>query len=164
MILLLGGTGYLNGCVPAFFNCEGVDFIAFSRAEQGYTQPDVLEAWMKEKKPSFLINAAGYTGKPNVDACEVDKANCLFGNPVLSGFLEAFAPSLACRGGMSPVLKKGYPLNVSLTYECTLDIWIHKSLKLRNYLGSFLQVIGSRVKDDEEKQKKTGLVTPGRWM
>jgi dTDP-4-dehydrorhamnose reductase len=30
-----------------------------------------------------LINAAGYTGKPNVDACETDKANCLFGNAIL---------------------------------------------------------------------------------
>jgi hypothetical protein len=26
------------------------------------------------KKPEFVINAAGYTGKPNVDACELDKA------------------------------------------------------------------------------------------
>jgi dTDP-4-dehydrorhamnose reductase len=32
-----------------------------------------------------LINSAGYTGKPNVDACETDKTNCLFGNAILPG-------------------------------------------------------------------------------
>jgi dTDP-4-dehydrorhamnose reductase len=32
-----------------------------------------------------LINAAGYTGKPNVDACESNRAECLFGNAVLPG-------------------------------------------------------------------------------
>jgi dTDP-4-dehydrorhamnose reductase len=31
----------------------------------------------------FVINAAGYTGKPNVDACELDKAGTLAGNTLL---------------------------------------------------------------------------------
>jgi dTDP-4-dehydrorhamnose reductase len=38
-------------------------------------------------KPEFLINAAGYTGKPNVDACELHKAECLFGNGVFPGIV-----------------------------------------------------------------------------
>ena len=41
----------------------------------------------------FLINAAGYTGKPNVDACELHKADCLMGNAVLPGII-AQAPLL----------------------------------------------------------------------
>ena len=33
---------------------------------------------IRETKPTFLINAAGYTGKPNVDACEKHKADWPF--------------------------------------------------------------------------------------
>jgi UDP-glucose 4,6-dehydratase len=37
---------------------------------------------------NYLINAAGYTGKPNVDACELDKASTLLGNAVLPGIIR----------------------------------------------------------------------------
>ena len=36
-----------------------------------------------------MINAAGYTGKPNVDACEINKSECLFGNSVLPGRIRS---------------------------------------------------------------------------
>ena len=35
-----------------------------------------------------MINSAGYTGKPNVDACEIYKADCLLGNAVLPGVIR----------------------------------------------------------------------------
>jgi dTDP-4-dehydrorhamnose reductase len=38
---------------------------------------------LKTRKPEFVINAAGYTGKPNVDACELAKADTLMGNALL---------------------------------------------------------------------------------
>jgi dTDP-4-dehydrorhamnose reductase len=31
-------------------------------------------------RPDLVVNAAGYTGKPNVDACEADKGKCIHGN------------------------------------------------------------------------------------
>ena len=31
---------------------------------------------------------AGFTGKPNVDACELTKNKCLFGNAVLPGIIH----------------------------------------------------------------------------
>jgi dTDP-4-dehydrorhamnose reductase len=40
----------------------------------------LLLEFLKAKKPEFVINAAGYTGKPNVDACELHKADTLQGN------------------------------------------------------------------------------------
>ena len=39
--------------------------------------------FLKAKKPGFVINAAGYTGKPNVDACELARADTLAGNTLL---------------------------------------------------------------------------------
>src|SRR6185312_2877349 len=44
-----------------------------------------LTELLRREKPEFLINAAGYTGKPNVDACELHKSECLMGNAVLPG-------------------------------------------------------------------------------
>nr|ART39327.1 H204 [uncultured bacterium] len=45
-----------------------------------YTHFDTLLAYLRETRPAFLINAAGYTGKPNVDACETARADTLQGN------------------------------------------------------------------------------------
>jgi len=42
-----------------------------------------LWALLKAKKPEFVVNAAGYTGKPNVDACEIARADTLAGNTLL---------------------------------------------------------------------------------
>jgi dTDP-4-dehydrorhamnose reductase len=43
---------------------------------------------IEDRSPTFLINAAGYTGKPNVDACELHKSECLAGNAVLPGTIR----------------------------------------------------------------------------
>jgi len=48
-----------------------------------YTQFDILFDYVHQMRPSFIINAAGYTGKPNVDACELAKADTLAGNTLL---------------------------------------------------------------------------------
>ena len=43
-----------------------------SRSVIDYTNLDELRSLLNDVKPRFLINAAGYTGKPNVDACELN--------------------------------------------------------------------------------------------
>jgi len=48
-----------------------------------YTRFDLLLELLRARRPRFLINAAGYTGKPNVDACESDRAGTLAGNALL---------------------------------------------------------------------------------
>lgn len=48
---------------------------------------EALHKRIQELSPDILINCAGYTGKPNVDACELDKASCLSGNAVLPGII-----------------------------------------------------------------------------
>ncbi len=66
----------------------GVAHRSVSRRECDYTQVEPLAALIRDAKATFLINAAGYTGKPNVDACERDKAACLAGNAVLPGVIR----------------------------------------------------------------------------
>lgn len=85
MFIVLGATGYLGSYFVKYLQKEGEEVSGLSRSEIDYTDRDQLISFLSENKPKFLINAAGYTGKPNVDACESDKAECLFGNAVLPG-------------------------------------------------------------------------------
>jgi dTDP-4-dehydrorhamnose reductase len=85
MIYLLGGSGYVGQAYQQFLSRKGIAFKSIARAQFDYANPAALTAALRADKVSFLINAAGYTGKPNVDACETDKTNCLFGNAVLPG-------------------------------------------------------------------------------
>src|SRR5437870_7244599 len=80
MILLLGATGYIGQAFSQALRERAQPFTALSRKEVDYTQYDVLLRFLREVKPDFLINAAGYTGKPNVDACETARADTLAGN------------------------------------------------------------------------------------
>jgi len=85
MIYLLGGSGYVGQAYQALLSRKGISFRNLQRSELDYSDPAVLTSALRAGKPEFLINAAGYTGKPNVDACELHKAECLFGNAVLPG-------------------------------------------------------------------------------
>jgi len=64
---------------------RGIAFRSLYRSDVDYCDLGVLRAALLRDRPEFLINAAGYTGKPNVDACEIHKAECLMGNAVLPG-------------------------------------------------------------------------------
>src|SRR5215216_6093956 len=87
MIYLLGGSGYVGHAYQALLASKGIRFRNLRRSETDYTNPKVLTAALKADRVDFLINAAGYTGKPNVDACELHKTDCLFGNAVLPGLI-----------------------------------------------------------------------------
>ena len=87
MIYLLGGSGYVGHAYQALFTRKGIPFRNLRRAELDYTNRDVLRAALLRERPEFLLNAAGYTGKPNVDACELHRHECLFGNAVLPGIV-----------------------------------------------------------------------------
>lgn len=86
--LLLGGTGYVGTAFQEYLTREGKEFRVASRREVDYTDRETLIKLIQETQPDFLINAAGYTGKPNVDACEIHKADCLTGNAVLPGVIR----------------------------------------------------------------------------
>ncbi|MGD0812257.1 MAG: sugar nucleotide-binding protein [Verrucomicrobiota bacterium] len=80
MIILLGGTGYVGGQFARTLQERGIPFAAPLRSEIDYGQFAALRAYLEKIRPEFLINAAGYTGKPNVDACEQHWADTLQGN------------------------------------------------------------------------------------
>jgi dTDP-4-dehydrorhamnose reductase len=83
MILLLGASGYIGNAFANELQRRKRDFLSLSRHQMNYTRFDLLLEFLKSKKPEFVVNAAGYTGKPNVDACEIAKADTLTGNTLL---------------------------------------------------------------------------------
>lgn len=95
MILLLGATGYIGQAFAAELRRRKKDFVPLSRQDADYTRFNVLLEFLKAKKPAFVINAAGYTGKPNVDACELHKADTLQGNTL---FPQTVAQACAAAG------------------------------------------------------------------
>lgn len=88
MILLLGGNGFVGHEFQRYLGAQGIAYRNVSRSECDYTDKDQLNTLIQELKPEFLINCAGYTGKPNVDACELQRADCLAGNAVLPGTIR----------------------------------------------------------------------------
>lgn len=87
MVLLLGGSGYVGEAFQKLLQKRGIVYTSVARKDCDYTQPENLRLLIQKLKPHFLINSAGYTGRPNVDGCEDDKANCLQGNAVLPGHI-----------------------------------------------------------------------------
>jgi dTDP-4-dehydrorhamnose reductase len=83
MILLLGATGYIGEAFATELRRRGAKFTPLSRRQVDYTRFDALREFLRANQPEFVINAAGYTGKPNVDACELDRAGTLLGNTLL---------------------------------------------------------------------------------
>ena len=95
MIVLLGSTGYIGQAFHTELVQRGADFEGLSRSHLDYTNFTELLGYLHSKKPQFLINAAGYTGKPNVDACESARADTLQGNTL---FPQTVAQACAVAG------------------------------------------------------------------
>jgi len=83
MIALLGASGYIGSAFADVLERREQPFVSVSRAQVDYSQFSVLVEFLRRQKPTFLINAAGFTGKPNVDACEVARGETIRGNILL---------------------------------------------------------------------------------
>ncbi|MDA7520832.1 sugar nucleotide-binding protein [bacterium] len=91
-ILLLGASGYMGGAFKAALAKRNFQVLAPSRAEMNYSNFEVLHRYIRELGGiDFLINAAGFTGKPNVEQCEVRREETLQGNLLLPQMLSHLA-------------------------------------------------------------------------
>ena len=87
-IWILGASGYVGSAYQRLLESRGLSFRVLPRSALDYYNPATLIAALREARPAFLVNCAGYTGKPNVDACELHKTECLNGNAILPGILR----------------------------------------------------------------------------
>lgn len=82
-VLLLGANGYVGSQFLQELRARGHEVVAPRSRELDLTRFDAVLQALRDMKPAFVLNSAGYTGKPNVDACELDKAGTLLGNVTL---------------------------------------------------------------------------------
>ena len=83
MILLLGASGYVGSAFARELKRRKWAFHPLSRGQVDYSHIETLLGFLRSNKPSFVLNAAGFTGRPNVDACEAAQADTLRGNTIL---------------------------------------------------------------------------------
>ncbi|MFQ3671157.1 MAG: sugar nucleotide-binding protein [Verrucomicrobiia bacterium] len=92
MIAITGATGYVGQAFCRFFQSRSIPHTTIPSPI--FRDPTLARSTLTQCRASFLINAAGYTGKPNVDACEFHKAECLEGNAVFPGRLATLCADL----------------------------------------------------------------------
>ncbi len=92
MFALLGSSGYVGTAFRKLLAARQIPFAPVPR--QYFNDADSLASHLKSIRTDWLINCAGFTGKPNVDACELQKAECLLGNAVLPGTIRAACEQL----------------------------------------------------------------------
>ena len=94
-MIILGGNGYVASSFAKLYKGNQFNAIKFvSRNEVNYLDGSILKSYLKDVNASYVINAAGFTGKPNVDACEEAKYDCLKGNAVLPGIIREVCEDL----------------------------------------------------------------------
>jgi dTDP-4-dehydrorhamnose reductase len=86
MILLIGSSGYIGGKFAHELRERDFKFVSVDREQCRYGS---LLNIIESENVEFIINAAGYVGKPNVDVCESNKDLTLEGNVYLPMMISA---------------------------------------------------------------------------
>lgn len=73
--IVIFGNGYvgsyIHNLVPSDYK-----IVILNKKEHRYNLTDNLIKILQSHSPDYVLNCCGYTGKPNVDACENDKQTC----------------------------------------------------------------------------------------
>ncbi|RWR80717.1 bifunctional dTDP-4-dehydrorhamnose 3,5-epimerase/dTDP-4-dehydrorhamnose reductase [Cinnamomum micranthum f. kanehirae] len=77
--LIYGRTGWIGGLLGGLCESQGIDFTYGSGRLENRSQ---LEADLDSVRPTHVFNAAGVTGRPNVDWCESHKVETIRTNVV----------------------------------------------------------------------------------
>lgn len=93
MILLLGATGYVGKAFEKYFKSNDINFLTCSIRFPLNTNE--LRKVCLRNKVSAIYNCAAYVGKPNVDACELNKDAALMANAFLPQQLRKFCNDYA---------------------------------------------------------------------
>ena len=133
MILLLGSTGYIGSAFKSALIDRNENFTSLSHIECSSFK--FLYNYLEKNRPSFIINAAGYTGKPNVDACEIDKVGTLRGNVVFPQILSQACSLLNIPWGhvSSGCIFAGCQVNISNEWIIEKDMTLSYIRNLAKY-------------------------------
>ncbi len=79
MKILLLGKGFVGNRLFNFLK-DSFDVQIFDKSTLDYTDRLIFKKILSDNSYNVVINCSGYTGSPNVDACEKEKEKCLFYN------------------------------------------------------------------------------------
>jgi len=96
MYIILGKNGYIAEAIVKELKSRDLPHIALSRTDVDYTNKCDFDLYLLnnfhrnilEGKDIIVVNCAGYIGKPNVDACELAKADCVEGNVLFPAMIS----------------------------------------------------------------------------
>ena len=96
---VIGGSGFVGRLITDEARGRGNVVEVMSRSDCDLYDAYSLARHLEAIGPDAVINAAGYTGRPNVDACESHKAECLRANAVLPGVIASACERLGLPWG-----------------------------------------------------------------
>jgi dTDP-4-dehydrorhamnose reductase len=99
LIYLVGASGYVGQAFQTELRRRGLSFRAIERTELDCSNFIMLREALRTERPTLLINAAGVTGKPNVDACEARISQTILGNVILPQRIAQACESTGIRFG-----------------------------------------------------------------
>jgi dTDP-4-dehydrorhamnose reductase len=96
MYIILGKNGYIAQAIIKELKSRDLPNLALSRTDVDYTNIEIFDRWLSNNAYQktvkhnniSIINCAGYIGKPNVDACELNKADTVEGNVIFPAMLS----------------------------------------------------------------------------
>jgi dTDP-4-dehydrorhamnose reductase len=96
MYIILGKNGYIAETIFKELKSRDLPHIALSRTDVDYTNKCDFDLYLLnnfhrnilEGEDIIVVNCAGYIGKPNVDACELAKADCVEGNVLFPAMIS----------------------------------------------------------------------------
>jgi len=95
MYIILGKNGYIAEAIIKELKSRDLPHVAWSRSEVDYTNLAELKYNLYVLGDDLhIINCAGYIGKPNVDACELAKADCIEGNVLFPSMVAQLCTDL----------------------------------------------------------------------
>lgn len=95
MYIILGKNGYIAEAIIKELTSRDLPHVAWSRSEVDYTNLAELKYNLYVLGDDLhVINCAGYIGKPNVDACELAKADCIEGNVLFPSMVAQLCADL----------------------------------------------------------------------
>ncbi len=90
MKIAILGNGFIGGYISAYLtSCNSINKVSLlTQASHSYHKIGFLSDYIKKHEIDVVVNTCGYTGHPNVDACENDKEACLTYNVIIPILIE----------------------------------------------------------------------------
>ena len=95
--VLLLGLGYIGTKLKNYLQDRGNNVTAFCQKDFDYTCEKNLLNHIATNNYDYVVNCSGYTGRPNVDGCEIHKPECWYYNVVIGTLINQVCTKLGVK-------------------------------------------------------------------